>query len=202
MQEIQEMWVWSLGREDPVEKEMATHSSILAYKIPQTEEPGGLQSLGLQRVEHDWARTTLELTLNCPWFFVLSSWTGLADNESTVPPQIMVLQCCPADLSSIWSLLFTFLRGLWFSQEDANFIKILYLFLNPHLPHQDDFPPSSPKWCTQLEISHRFANHTTINSSISRYFLSFTCNISELCQLSRLLPALHICAFQLACFSQ
>ena len=154
------------------------------------------------RVEHDWACTTLELTLNCQWFLVLSSWTELADNESTVPPQIMALQCCPADLSSIWSLLFTFLRGLWFSQVDADFIKILYLFLNPHLPHQDDFPPSSPKWCTQLEMSHRFASHTTIKSSISRYFLSFTSNISELCQLFRLLPALHICAFQLACFSQ
>ena len=50
------MWetqVQSLGREDPLEKEMATHSSILAYKIPWTEEPGGLQSIGLQRVGHD-----------------------------------------------------------------------------------------------------------------------------------------------------
>ena len=49
------MWetqVQSLGREDPLEKEMATHSSILAYKIPWTEEPGGLQSIGSQRVGH------------------------------------------------------------------------------------------------------------------------------------------------------
>ena len=42
-----------LGWEDPLEKEMATHSSILACKIPWTEEPGGLQSMGLQRVRHD-----------------------------------------------------------------------------------------------------------------------------------------------------
>ena len=48
MQETQEMWVPSLGREDPLEKAMATHSSILAWKIPWTEEPGGLQSMGLQ----------------------------------------------------------------------------------------------------------------------------------------------------------
>ena len=41
------MWVWSLGQEDPVEKEMATHSSILAWEIPQTEEPVRLQSMGL-----------------------------------------------------------------------------------------------------------------------------------------------------------
>ena len=45
--------VWSLGREDPLQKEMATHSSILAWRIPGTEEPGGLQSIGLRRVGHD-----------------------------------------------------------------------------------------------------------------------------------------------------
>ena len=48
-------WVRSLGWEDPLEEEMATHSSILAWRIPWTEEPGGLQSTGLQRVGHDWA---------------------------------------------------------------------------------------------------------------------------------------------------
>ena len=42
------MWIRSLGQEDPLEEEMATHSSILAWKIPWTEEPGGLQSMGLQ----------------------------------------------------------------------------------------------------------------------------------------------------------
>ena len=46
---MQEMWVQSLGQEDPLEKEMATHSSILTWKIPWTEEPGGLQSMGLQK---------------------------------------------------------------------------------------------------------------------------------------------------------
>ena len=47
---MQETRVWSLGREDALEKGMATHSSILAWRIPWTEEPGGLQSMGLQRV--------------------------------------------------------------------------------------------------------------------------------------------------------
>ena len=51
---MQETWVWSLGWEDPLEKGMATHSSILAWRIPWTGEPGRLQSLGLQRVGHDW----------------------------------------------------------------------------------------------------------------------------------------------------
>ena len=53
MQETQEMQVQFLGLEDPLEEEMATHSSILAWRIPQTEEPGGLQSMGSQRVRHD-----------------------------------------------------------------------------------------------------------------------------------------------------
>ena len=50
---MQETWVRSLGWEDPLEKEMATHSSILAWKISWTEEPCGLQSMGLQTVGHD-----------------------------------------------------------------------------------------------------------------------------------------------------
>ena len=53
MQETQETWVQSLGGEDPLEEEMATHSSILAWKIPWTDKPGGLQSTGSQRVGHD-----------------------------------------------------------------------------------------------------------------------------------------------------
>ena len=50
---MQETWVRSLGREDPLEKEMATHSSTLAWRIPWTEEPSRLQSMGSQRVRHD-----------------------------------------------------------------------------------------------------------------------------------------------------
>ena len=45
-----QMWVWSMGREDPLDDEMATHSNILAWEIPWTEEPGGLESMGLQRI--------------------------------------------------------------------------------------------------------------------------------------------------------
>ena len=50
---MQETWVESLGWEDPLEEEIATHTSILAWKIPKTEEPGRLQATGLQRVGHD-----------------------------------------------------------------------------------------------------------------------------------------------------
>ena len=58
---MQETQVQSLGQEDPLEKEMATHSSILAWRIPWTGEPGGLQFMGLQRVRHDWATNKLLL---------------------------------------------------------------------------------------------------------------------------------------------
>ena len=57
-----ETWVQSLGQEDPLEKEIATHSSILAWRIPWMEEPGRLQSTGSQRVRHDWA-TSLSVTI-------------------------------------------------------------------------------------------------------------------------------------------
>ena len=50
---MQETWVQSLGQEDPLEKGMATHSSILAWRIPSSEEPGRLQSIASQRVGHD-----------------------------------------------------------------------------------------------------------------------------------------------------
>ena len=53
VQEMQEMWILSLGQEDPLEEEMATHSSILAWGIPWTEELGGLQEQGLQRIRQD-----------------------------------------------------------------------------------------------------------------------------------------------------
>ena len=57
---MQETQAQSLSQEDPLEKEMATHSSILAWRIPWTEEPGGLQSMGSQRVGDDW--TWLDMT--------------------------------------------------------------------------------------------------------------------------------------------
>jgi len=57
---MKETWVQSLGQEDLLEKGMATHSSILAWRIPWTEEPGRLQSLGQQRVGHDRAISLLQ----------------------------------------------------------------------------------------------------------------------------------------------
>ena len=63
MQVTQKTQVQSLGREDPLEKEMTTYYSILAEEIPWTEEPGGLQSMGLQRVGHDLAAKQQQLSM-------------------------------------------------------------------------------------------------------------------------------------------
>ena len=62
---VQEMPVRSLGREDPLEKEMATHSSTLVWRIPWTEEPGGLQFMESQRVRHDWSDLAQHITFKC-----------------------------------------------------------------------------------------------------------------------------------------
>ena len=58
---MQETWVQSLGLEDPLDKEVATYSTILAWRTPWTEEPGGLQSMESQRVGYDWATNTFTL---------------------------------------------------------------------------------------------------------------------------------------------
>jgi len=66
---MQETWVRSLGQEDPLEKEMATHFSILAWRIPCTEEPGRLQSMGSQRVGHDWVTSLIFSSILTVFFF-------------------------------------------------------------------------------------------------------------------------------------
>ena len=83
---IVKMWVWSLGRQDPLEEGMATHSSILAWRIPWTKEPGGLQSIGLHSVEHwsDWTCILISFITHISWnsiiyvqlcsFFILISF--------------------------------------------------------------------------------------------------------------------------------
>ena len=67
---MQETQVRSLGQKNPLEKEMETHSSILPWRIPWTEEPGGLQSTGLQRVRHGWAANTAIYKKTCSLQFL------------------------------------------------------------------------------------------------------------------------------------
>ena len=103
---VQETWVWSLSWEDPLEKEMATHSSTRAWKISWTEEPGGLQSMGSQGVGHDWV---VFQSFSCvqlfatPWtaacqaslsFTVSWNLLKLMSIESVMPFNHLIL-CCP-----------------------------------------------------------------------------------------------------------
>ena len=74
---MQETRVQPLGQEDLLEKEMATHSSILAWKIPWTEEPGSLQSMGLQRVEHNRVVSLSLALLGINLFLSLSTFSRL-----------------------------------------------------------------------------------------------------------------------------
>ena len=96
---MHETWVWFLGQEDPLEKQIATHSSILAWRISWAKEPCRLQSMGLQRVGHDWINNTFtfhqiyfeftEITMS---FFFLKSlniviqWITL--NKTPIPGKI------------------------------------------------------------------------------------------------------------------
>ena len=111
---MQETWVWSLGQGDPLEEEMATHSSILAWRIPWAEELGGLQSMGSQRVRQDWATkqqssVSSVQSLSCvqlfvtPWtaarqtsLFLTNSWSllKLMSIKPVMPPNHLIL-CCP-----------------------------------------------------------------------------------------------------------
>ena len=79
---IQETWVWSLGQEDPLEKEMATHSSILAWRIPWTEEPDGLQSMWSQRVRNNWVTNTFRAfqeVIKVTWVICMRPWSNKID---------------------------------------------------------------------------------------------------------------------------
>ena len=93
VQEPQELWVRSLGQEDPLEEGMTTHSGILAWTVPWTEKPGGLQYTGLQRVRHDWSyfthlhALTWLSSLRCLFesYYYQTSWHEKASNDTAFP---------------------------------------------------------------------------------------------------------------------
>ena len=125
---VQEIWVQSLAWEDPLEKGMATHFSILAWKIPWAEEPGRLQSMGLQRIRHNWVTNTffqeiVVQSLCCVWFFAIP-WNA----------------ACKASLS------FTISQSLLKLMSIEMMMPINHLILSPPSPpalnlsqHQDLF---------------------------------------------------------------
>ena len=110
-QETQKKWVRSLGREDPLEEGTATHCSILAWRIPRTEEPGGLQSVGLQR-RQDWSHLARTLSVDPGSYFSFSTagearWlhAALPVLSSVLPGQEFVFNFYSA-LSTPFSLFY------------------------------------------------------------------------------------------------
>ena len=89
---MQATQVWSLGREDPLQKEIATHSSILVWEIPWTEKFGGIQSMGLQRVRHDWATNIFHLYYfldsTYKWYYIVFIFFWF------ISPSIRSISCC------------------------------------------------------------------------------------------------------------
>ena len=158
---MQETQVRSLGWEDPLEKEMATHSSILAWRIPWTQKPGGLQSMGPQRVKHDWETDTFPFTLwVCSWeclplSMILVCWEeslarGIPDSSQSSPPLPLTLNtgCQPGAVlphlhafQSIWKCLpFTFQLYRGFFIWISTFWTLRLALQSALYCHKDLFP--------------------------------------------------------------
>ena len=119
MQEMQDMQVWPLGWKDPLEEKMATHSSILAWEIPWTKEPGGLQSMGSERVGPNWAQHRYKLCV-C---LVSQSGLTLWDPMDCSPPSSFVYGDSPG--KNTGGGCHTLLQGIFLTQG-----------WNPGLPHR------------------------------------------------------------------
>ena len=123
---VRKYWAWSLGQEDPLKKGMATHSSILAWRIPWTEEPGGLQSMGSERVRQDWVRQGRRIykyeynwvnTLGCWIMEFLKKNTSSLNSEWKIALVFTCLVSCTSIISSTpnseWTLnlIYIFLKS-------------------------------------------------------------------------------------------
>ena len=120
MQEAGETWLWSLGQEDALEEGMAIHSSVLAWRIPWIEEPGGLQFIASQRIRYDWSDLACTHTPHtsllylCPHFCVKRK--TISSNESTIGPVLCGgLVTCHFCFLISHSIVSSFLFKTWLS---------------------------------------------------------------------------------------
>ena len=154
---MQETPVWSLGQEDPLEKEMATHSNILAQRILWTDESGGLQFMGLQRVGHDWVtntRTNTTYHLQVYWICWTSLTVGQVETDFLIISLYIlrwnVNYSTGAILWQIWnSLAISFSRSLHHQYSRLTVVTVLQLMG----PDMLENPPSLGYyyWGTQKE---------------------------------------------------
>ena len=140
---MQETWVQSLGQEDPLEKGMATHSSILSWRIPWTEGPGGLQSMQSQRVRHDSVTST-----SLQWYYVIRSvlWSYCA--SITTHSSFHLWNW--SSISVLFSLIFIFKTFIKYG-------KFVHYFFKYSMCFTVSFPSGTPNVCMLvcLMVSYR-----------------------------------------------
>ena len=168
MQETQEMWVQSLGQEDPLEEEMTTHSSILAWKIPWTEEPGGYSPWGW-RVRHNWVRmystthsdlkqhfTVLET--RSPKIKELAMWQSFWMLKQRIhslafPDSIDHIHSLAVATSSIFKAKSTESTNLSLSLSDLFASIIIFSLTFQHSSYKDPCDYTGPTWISSVAQS-------------------------------------------------
>ena len=148
---MQETWVWSLGREDPLEKEMTTHSSTLAWKIPRTEEPSRLQSMVSQRVKHNWV-TSLLLSFHLFLLYARHRLMVILHISSHLILKIFLARCN--------YIPFLEIEAEWFN------LCMVQLVLG-HKPKKSGFRNSSNHWCWQNLFSKDVCHNITYPTCFS-----------------------------------
>ena len=158
---MQETWLQSLGLEDPLEKGMATHSSILAWRIPWTEEPGRLQSMGSQRVGHDWVTS---LSLSYPLQAIIAN----------------ILAFILSECQSIYKVYILFVFP-W-AKQFVRFNLKQELNLGPqqwkHSHHHQEITKEFPIYSFQQGDHRRSIYLCTHPSTLLHIYCSFSCNFS------------------------
>ena len=134
---MRETQVWSLGWEDPLEKEMATHSSTLAWKIPWTEEPGRLQPKGLQRVRHNWATSLYTSLILYTIVFASYFSSPLLPLSRSVSPVVTT-----SFFLYLWACFFLFFFRFHLSDYHISFV----LFCLTYFTKQNIFQIHSCYW--------------------------------------------------------
>ena len=162
---MHETWLWSLGGEDPPERAMATHSSILAWGNPWTEEPDGLQSMGLQRVEHDLAtkqQPPSSYLIKCP-----SAWICLIRRDKAFLARSLLKWCY-----DLYPCLCVISEGAW-----VQFVPLMIPILITCLRC----------WMIELSTVNVFVFTFVINKYlVGRYFetIQMSCFSSHFCPLT------------------
>ena len=149
---MRETWVQSLGRKDPLEKEMAPHSSTLAWRIPWTEEPGRLQSMGWQRVGHDWATSLhfTEIWTQINWLLKLVGWPWVVLFLVYLVPHPFPAMGFPS------CILVAAFRKAWCDRVIRSYLDLFLLSASSwHLP---------------------FLFRLLLSENLSTYMVSFVCN--------------------------